>query len=89
MEVRTLDLYDTLARGLMWGAVAVLGLAVIAAIAIAGSETAIPGLDEIQRQNRGVVAIGVFGTGLTGAGLLAGVGALLRLKVAEARRGQG
>ena len=48
-----------------------------------------PGLDEIQRQNRGVVAIGVFGTGLTGAGLLAGVGALLRLKVAEARRGQG
>ena len=66
----------------MWGAVAVLGLAVVAAIAIAGSESAIPGLDEIQRQNRGVVAIVAFGAGITAAGLLAGLGASSACSVA-------
>ncbi len=88
MDVRTLDLFDTLGRALLWGAVAVLGLAIIAAIAIAGSESTIPGLDELQRQNRGVVALAAFALGIAGAGALAGLGALLRLKVAEARREQ-
>lgn len=76
---------DTLGRALIWAAVTALGLGVIAAIAIAGSESSIPGLDELQRQNRGVVALAAFGFGLTAAGVLAGLGALVRLKVAEAR----
>lgn len=76
---------DTLGMTLLWGAVAVLGLALIAAVAIAGSESSIPGFDELQRENRGVFAVGAIAAGLTGAGVLAGLGALVRLRVAERR----
>jgi hypothetical protein len=69
----------------MWGAVAVIGLAVVAAIAIAGSESAIPGLDEIQRQNRGVVSLLTFGGGIAAGGVLAGLGGIIRLLVADRR----
>ena len=85
MDERTLGLLDTLGRALLWGAVAVVGLAVISAVAIAGSETTIPGLDEIQRENRGVVSVIALGSGITGAGLLAGLGAIVRL-LDEGRR---
>jgi ABC-type Na+ efflux pump permease subunit len=85
VDERTLGLLDTLGRALLWGAVAVVGLAVISAVAIAGSETTIPGLDEIQRENRGVVSVIALGAGITGAGLLAGLGAIVRLLV-EGRR---
>jgi len=85
VDERTLGLLDTLGRALLWGAVAVVGLAVISAVAIAGSETTIPGLDEIQRENRGVVSVIALGSGITGAGLLAGLGAIVRLLV-EGRR---
>ena len=83
MSEQTLEWYDTLGRGLLWGAIGVLGLALIGAVAIATSESSIPGFDELTRQNRGVVAVGAFAAGLTAAGVLAGLGALLRLKVAE------
>lgn len=82
MDERTLGLMDMLGRALLWGAVAVIGLAVIAAVAIASSESTIPGLDEIQRENRGVVSVLALGSGITGAGLLAGLGAIVRLLVA-------
>jgi hypothetical protein len=85
MDVGTLDWFETLARVLLWAAVAVLALAVVGAIAIASSESSIPGLDELTRENRGVVAVFALGAGLTSAGVLAGLGALLRLKVAETR----
>ena len=85
MDERTLGLLDTLGRALLWGAVAVVGLTVISAVAIAGSETTIPGLDEVQRENRGVVSVIALGSGITGAGLLAGLGAIVRLLV-EGRR---
>ena len=85
MDERTLGLLDSLGRALLWGAVAVVGLAVISAIAIAGSQSAIPGLDEIQRENRGVFAVIALGSGITGAGLLAGLGAVVRLLVAGRR----
>ena len=88
MDERTLGLLDTLGRALLWGAVAVVGLAVISAVAIAGSETTIPGLDEIQRENRGVVSVIALGSGITGAGLLAGLGAIVRLLVAGRREAQ-
>jgi hypothetical protein len=86
MNPRALDLMDTLGRALLWAAVAVIGLTVIGAVAIISSDTAVGFLDEdIQRQGRGILAIGAFAGGLTAAGLLAGVGALVRLKVAEQR----
>ncbi len=85
MDERTLGWLELLSRALIWGAVTVIGLAVVVAIAIAGSETAVPGLDEIQRQNRGVVAVIAFGSGLVAAGVLAGLGAILRLMIADRR----
>ena len=85
MDERILHWLDTLGIALLWGAVAVLGLALIAAIAIAGSESSIPGFDELQRENRGVLAVAAIGGGLTSAGLLAGLGALVRLRVADHR----
>ncbi len=86
MSEQTLELYDTLGRALLWGAIAVLGLALIGAIAIATTESSIPGLDELTRENRGIVAVGAFAGGIAAAGGLAGIGALLRLRVAEHRR---
>jgi hypothetical protein len=89
MDPRTLGMMDTLGRALLWAAVAVIGLTLIGAAAIISSDNAVGFLDEdIQRQGRGILAIGAFAGGLTAAGLLAGLGALLRLKVAEHRERQ-
>lgn len=86
MNPRALSWLDTLGRTLMWAAVAVLGLSLIGAIAIITSDNAVGFLDQdVQQQGRGILAIGAFGGGLTAAGVLAGLGAILRLKVAEAR----
>lgn len=89
MNPRALAMMDTLGRALMWAAVAVLGLTVIGATAIISSESAVGFLGEdIQRQGRGILAIAAFGGGLTAAGVLAGLGALVRLEV-DGRRGRG
>jgi hypothetical protein len=88
MSEQALEMYDTLGRALLWGAIAVLGLALIGAIAIATTESSIPGLDELTRENRGIVAVGALAGGIAAAGGLAGIGALLRLKVAEHRRAE-
>jgi hypothetical protein len=89
VDERTLALFEALAKALMWAAVAVIGLAVVAAIAIAGSESTLPGLDELQRQNRGVVAVIAFGSGLAAGGVLAGLGVIIRLMVADRREASG
>jgi hypothetical protein len=39
-------------------------------------------VDELQRQNRGTFAVGALGGGLTAAGILSGLGAILRLLLA-------
>lgn len=85
MTERTLEWLEILGRALIAAAGLVLVLAVIAAIAIASSESSIPGLDELQRQNRGVLAVVALGSGITSAGVLAGLGAILRLQLAERR----
>lgn len=85
MDPRTLGLIDTLGRALLWAAVAVLGLSVIGALAILTSDNAVFVDETIQRQGRGILAVGAFGGGLAAAGVLAGLGALIRLKVAEHR----
>ena len=80
-----MDWLEILGRVLLWAAVVVLGLGLIGAIAIATSEESGFLTEEVERQGRGIVAIGALGGGVTAAGVLAGLGALLRLKVAEHR----
>ncbi len=76
---------DVLGRALLWTAVAVLGLALIGAFAILTSDDAVILDTNTQRQARGVLAVIAFGGGLAGAGIVAGLGAIVRLKVAEHR----
>jgi hypothetical protein len=85
VDARTLDWLDTLGRGLMWAAVAVLGLSVIGAVAILTTDSVVGLFEDVQRQGRAIVAVGAFGGGLTASGVLAGLGAIIRLKVAERR----
>ena len=85
MDTRTLDWLDTLGRGLMWAAVAVLGLSVIGAVAILTTDSVVGLFEDVQRQGRAILAVGAFGGGLTASGVLAGLGAIIRLKVAERR----
>jgi hypothetical protein len=85
VDARTLGWFDTLGRGLLWAAVGVLGLSVIGAIAILTTETAIGLFEDVQRQGRAILAVGAFGGGLTASGVLAGLGAIVRLEVADRR----
>lgn len=80
----TLEWYEQMSRGLVWAGGVVLLLAVVAALIIAGSDSA-AGIfgEEVERQGRGVFALASLGGGLTSAGLLAGVGAILRMMVSE------
>ena len=89
MDARTLDWLDILGRGLLWGAVAVLGLSVIGAIAILTTDSVIGLFEDVQRQGRAILAVGAFGGGLTASGVLAGLGAIIRLQVAEHRQRRG
>ncbi len=68
MDERTLAWLDLLGRGLLWGAVAVLGLAFIASIAIVTSDSIGLFQENFERQSRGVVAIGAFASGLAASG---------------------
>ena len=84
MNRSTLEWYEQMSRSLVWAGGVVLLLAVVAAIIIAGSDSAAGVLgEEVERQGRGVFALASLGGGLTCAGLLAGVGAILRLLVSE------
>ena len=85
MDGRTLDWIDTLGRTLLWSAVTVLGLSIIGAIAILTTDSVVGLFEDVQRQGRAILAVGAFGGGLTASGLLAGLGAIIRLEVAERR----
>ena len=78
-----LEWYELIARGLTWAAAIVLLLSVIGAVIIAGSENAIGIAPEAEEQGRGFIALVSLGGGIAAAGLLAGMGALLRMGVAE------
>jgi hypothetical protein len=83
MRRATLEWYETLAKALIWGAGLVLVLSVIGAIAVATSESSLPLSEDVQREGRGFVAIAGLGAGFAAAGILSGVGAILRLMVVE------
>jgi hypothetical protein len=87
MDRTTLEWYEMLARGLIWLAAIVMLLAVVGAVVIAGSDDSLGLLTEnVERQGRGVAALASLGGGITAAGLLAGLGAILRLHVSDHMR---
>jgi hypothetical protein len=83
MSRSTLEWYEQLARWLVWAGFVVLLLSIGGAILIAGSDSALPGFEDVERQGRGIFAIASLGGGLAAAGLLAGVGAILRILAAD------
>jgi len=85
VDERTIEWLELLARALLWAALAVIVLGAVGAISIASSESAVPGLDVLQRENRGIAAVAALGGGITAAGILAGLGGILRLMLAERR----
>ena len=83
MSRSTLEWYEQIARGLIWAAGVVLALAVLGAILIAGSDEALPLFEDVERQGRGVAALASLAWGVTAAGILLGLGAILRLMVSD------
>lgn len=83
MKRSTLEWYEQLARGLIWAAGIVLLLALVGAVMIAGSSGSVPLPEEAEREGRGYFALLSLGGGVGLAGLLAGLGAILRLMVTE------
>ncbi|CAN5580038.1 hypothetical protein BH10ACT11_BH10ACT11_08030 [soil metagenome] len=72
-----------LARGLFVFAAIVLLLSLAAGVSIAGSESSVPGVDEIQRENRGAIAFATIAFGLVSAGVLSGLAGIMRLLLAQ------
>lgn len=83
MDRNALEWYDLLARGLLWAGGIVLLLSLIGAVVIAGSDNAVGIAPEAEEQGRGFIALASLGGGIAAAGVLAGLGALLRLAVAD------
>jgi hypothetical protein len=83
MERSTLDWFELLARALVWAAGAVLVLSIMGAIAVSTSDAAIPFAEDVQRQGRGIFAIASIGGGIAAAGILAGLGAIVSMMVAD------
>ncbi len=85
MDEQTLNWLDILGRVLMWAAVVVLVFSVIGAITIGSSQSSLPLVEDVQRENRGTIALAALGGGIASAGVLAGLGAIIRLLVADRR----
>ena len=85
MDERTTEWLLILARVLLWAAGAVLVLAIVGAIRIATSAAGLGFNPHFEEQSRGVVALGALGGGITAAGVLAGLGAILRVQLDRGR----
>jgi hypothetical protein len=83
MNRATLEWYELLARCLIWVAGIVLLLSAIGAVVIAGSNNAVPLIQDIVQQSRGLAALGALGGGVAAAGTLAGIGAILRIMAVD------
>jgi len=79
MDRSTAEWFEFLSRSLLWGGLVVLLLAIVGTIQIATSDSALPFFEQVQRESRGLAAIGTLTVGVTAAGILAGLGAILRL----------
>ena len=83
MEPRTLEWLEILVRALFWAAAVVLLLSCVGAAGIVGSDSALPGFEDVQREGRTIAAIAAFGGGIAAAGVLSGLGGILSLLVAD------
>ena len=88
MDENTLEWLDMLGKGLMFLAATILVFSVIGAIGISSSSSTLPVIGELQQQNRGTFALFTLGAGITAAGVLVGLGAIVRLLVARRRAGE-
>ena len=88
MDENTLEWLDILGKGLMFLAATILVFSVIGAIGIGSSSSTLPLVGELQQENRGTLALFTLGAGITAAGVLAGLGAIVRLLVARQRAGE-
>jgi hypothetical protein len=80
MDERMAEWFEYLSRALLIGALVVLVLSVVASLQIATSDSAIPFFQEtVERESRAIAAIASLGGGVTAAGVLAGLGAILRV----------
>lgn len=79
MDQRSLETLQLLARALLWAALAVLVLAFLGALQIATSDNELPLFSELQEASRGIGVLLALGGGITSAGILAGLGGILRL----------
>ena len=79
MDRSTAEWFEFLSRSLLWAGLVVLLLAIVGTIQIATSDSALPFFEQVQRESRGLAAIGTLAAGVTSAGILAGLGAILRL----------
>ena len=83
MEPRTLEWLEILARALFWAAAVVVLLSLVGAAGIIGSDSALPGFEDVQREGRTIAAIAALGGGIAAAGVLSGLGGILTLLVAD------
>jgi hypothetical protein len=79
VDERAVELLRVLARALVWGAGVVLVLSVIGMIQIATTESELPFFMQVERESRAIAVVGALGGGITAAGVLAGLGAILRV----------
>lgn len=84
MDRRTVEWFEFLSRALLWAGVLVLALSVIGALQVATSDSAVPFFEQVQRESRALAAIGILAAGVTAAGVLTGLGAVLRLLLVQA-----
>jgi hypothetical protein len=90
MQRSTLEWFELLSRALVWAAGMVLLLSLLGAIAIATSDNSLPAFEDLQRESRGIAAVGALGGGVAAAGVLSGLGAILRLMIVDRlERGRG
>ena len=85
MSDRLLAWLDTLSKLLLAGGGLVLFVSLLAALTVGSSESAVPGLENVEREGRGFAALATLAAGLAAAGIMSGLGGILALKVADWR----
>ncbi len=79
MDQQTTTLLRALARGLFYAAAVVLLLSIVGATQAFTSDAQLVGLPELEQQGRTAAAIFALAGGITAAGILSGLGALILL----------
>ena len=82
MDPDTVRRLSTLVKLLFAAAALVMVLGAIAAVTVSSAQSSLPGFEEIERESRGPIALGALAAGIAGAGVLAGLGGILRVLLA-------